>query len=284
MTTHKTPPKADGSRRGSECPSALLLERLLHGDLGPESDVRARLLSHTESCSYCGRWLSDAQLQETRLAERFPAERFVDDLLARMDQSPTRRRRHRGLLVTWPRLASGLVAVSLATVAVVWIVGEPPHTVGPLQSGTNRIRLKGEATVRIHRRREAVVSEPPRDALYRSGDVIRFEVAPADNDHVLVLSIHANGQVQCYFPFGGRRSGRLTSRQRQVLPGAVQLEGNADELIVVLFSKQAIDVANARMAAKKAYARASGKVQRIGPLGLGSAERSWLLRKVGVDR
>lgn len=284
MTTHTTASQADSLRRGPACPSALLLERFLRCDLDPGSDLHARVMTHTEACPYCTRWLSDARLQEARLVERYPAGPFVDDLLARVAQNPPRTRRHGGLHLTWPRLAGGLVTASLATVAVVWLLGQPPHSVGPLEGGTNDIRFKGAATVRVHRKRGSALSVPPKDGTFRSGDVIRFEVAPADNDHVLVLSIHATGQVQCYFPFAGRRSGRVKSQQRQILPGAVQLDANSDELIVVLFSKRPIGVESALMAANNAYARASGKVQQIGPLGLDATERTWLLRKVGPDR
>jgi hypothetical protein len=109
-----------------------------------------------------------------------------------------------------------------------------------------------------------------------TGERLRVGYTPGEHAYVLSLSIDARGEVTALYPEQGSSlpiSDGAPSATR-FLPDSLELTGTGLERVLVVLSDKAIDVDTARRAARAAYDRAGGELDRLPQLGLPGEEFS----------
>jgi hypothetical protein len=265
----------------SDCPSALQRDRYLHGEL--EGDAAASTRAHVETCSRCQGWLEEARQREAALMAAADEDALVARVVDRLG-TPAQEQEERPSLWGWllghRPLVAGLAAACLLVVVVgVALIDRGPGP-GP-GPAPGPIQIKGTTSVKVFCQRQAdgrvVELEPGERA--GAGDALRFEVFSSRLRHVLVLALEASDRVTLYAPFDGARSASLEPGATTRLPGSVILEGEADELLVFAFSEEPITAARARAAARRALARAGGRLEAVERLELPGSQHRRLIRK-----
>jgi hypothetical protein len=239
----------------------LALRRHRAGEaLGPEGPA---IVAHASACPECRTRLRALDDEQRRFEQAISFDRFAAGVeRAARGSAPAARRR-----IPLVAMVAPVLAMAAALALVVTFRPKTPET-----------RIKGGAgmTVRIagtDGQRDARVdgAEP-----LAAGERLRVGYAPGEHAFVLSLSIDARGEVTPLYPERGASlpiSDGAPSATR-FLPDSLELTGAGLERVVVILSDKAVDVETARRAARAAYDRAGGDLDRLPPLGLPGEEFS----------
>jgi hypothetical protein len=208
-------------------PSSMLLDRLSIGALGALEASQTE--EHLSNCAPC----------QQRVAEQLESfERFegVSDAMFASLQRRLQTQRARTPLRWW---MAGATAASLAAAA--WLV-LPSSVREPYEYG-----VKGGPSLQVFVRGDGHAA-PVRDgARLHPGDQIRFVTQSAGLQYLLIVSRDAAGTVSVYYPFGGERSGAVSPKGAQAIPGSIELDSTlGEENLYAFFSKVPIDVSTVK--------------------------------------
>ena len=223
-------------RRNEHCPSALLLDEWLSGELTPAraADVEA----HVEGCALC----------QSRRAERTETRRSFEAAapsFAALARSARSRR--------WPWIAGASTLAAAAALALV--VGAPWGTAGRWNdagegSGT---RAKGNpASLGWVVRRGARVFAPSPEESLRAGDALRFTVSARERVFVAIFGLDSAGRLSVYHPDTDELS-QVDPGKDQPLPTAIALDATpGDERLYGVFCRSSCSVSELRHAIERA--------------------------------
>lgn len=233
-------------RRQSEgCPSDLLLERWLAGELAP--DEQRPLAAHLEACTPCRLRHAELREEQRRCAAELPpfpalprAARATEPQRTRA--TPLRARRSR-----W--LASGS-ALAAAAAALLFISrsSDPPTQ----DDSSLRSRTKGSpASLGWVVRRDGRVFTGRPELPVRGGDTLRFTVTTRERVYVAVLGLDAHGRLDAYYP-SGEHMAALEPGEQRPLDGAVELDATpGDERLYAVFCPRPEPVPALRLAVER---------------------------------
>lgn len=170
--------------------SPLDLDALLVEALSPQA--RAELEGHLAGCPTC---------QEQRRAREERSTAFARSVFPR---GLERLHRPRPLARRW--LLTAAPAAALAVAVLVWWQGRGPERA---VDGAPGIGVKGPAALRLVVRRAGAVFEIANGASLRPEDAVRFVLAPAGREFLLIASIDGAGRANVYFPYRGEASARV---------------------------------------------------------------------------
>lgn len=148
-----------------------------------------------------------------------------------------------------PALAAAVAAAAVVVAVVTNLPGPggDPDPVSQRETLTeDYVGVRGGPTVDLRVHREGKVMRwKPGDAL-RGGDALRLVPHGQDFGWILVFAVDAAGEIQMVVPWDGDRSLRLAA-DGAPLPGSLVLdETPGREILVVFFSRAALDAADAR--------------------------------------
>jgi len=223
-------------RRSEHCPSALLLDEWLAGELTPAD--AASVEAHVEGCALC----------QSRRAERTETRRgFEADApsFAALARSARSRR--------WSWIAGASALAAAAALALVvgtpWGTAERWDDVGA-SSGT---RAKGSPASLgwVVRRGGRVFAPSPEESL-RAGDALRFTVSARERVFVAIFGLDSAGRLSAYHPDTDELSAVQPGRD-QPLPTAIALDATpGDERLYGVFCRSSRSLSELQHAIERA--------------------------------
>lgn len=238
-------------------PSPRLLERVAFEPATARDESATR--AHVAGCTGC-----TATVAEMRAAAaRFVAARPPAGFARAVERRAQAARRGRPV-------AAGFALVSVA--AAVLIVAGPhlrPADVGVATrvGGPTRVKGGGPVDLRLYVSRHGEDAQPvdPAAALH-AGDVLRFAATVPADGYVVVLDLDGSGRISRYHPAeaGGSKAGGPIRRGQAFLPESIHLDDFVgDEVIVLAFSTEALDVDRVTAALGDAFRAAGGALDRV---------------------
>jgi hypothetical protein len=210
---------------GPGCPSSLVLDRLLAGELPPGE--AAEVTAHAAACDVCARRVTtrragfaafpgvDAGALQARIAARArpPAPALVG-----------LRRAAIGLVRRGPRsVAAASVAAAAVAVAVLATVVAPRP---PGEPSEETVAVKGGPALHVYRLRDERAEEVPSGTRVAPGDRLRFVVDLPAAGTVAIVGVERSGRLYTAWPPPGTDVGeaRREGGVRQELAGAVAVD------------------------------------------------------------
>lgn len=207
----------DSTGAESSCPSDLVLDRRLAGELDPQET--ARLEAHLVGCASCRQRLERLE----RLAETY---RSGTDLageaartLARLRQE-AETRPHRSRVAAWlAGLAAAAAAAALALAMLLPSGGPPTDGVG---HGT---RIKGGFALGAFLKRGTTVERARSGQVFHPGDALRFSyTAQGKGGHLALVGVDAKQVVTLYHPAKAGPAASVPAGVGQPLAGSTILD------------------------------------------------------------
>jgi hypothetical protein len=208
-------------RRGPDCASDLLLDRLLAGELSVNE--KSTLSAHLRTCAACEARHQALSNERTVLVSGMPPFGTIYSISSKQTSSVS------GKIATPRRAmpAARWALLSLAAALVVWVSARPrpAPTEGQHEpNDTSRLtRAKGEpGSVQLTWvvRRGTLVSAPSGTKPLHPGDALRFSLSTDLPGYAAVLSLDSARRFSLYQDWVP-----LDSGVAQLLPGAVELDG-----------------------------------------------------------
>jgi hypothetical protein len=253
-------------------PGQLALRRRRAGELA--SAAALAIDDHVALCPECRARLRALDDEQRRFESNVSFDRFAAGV-ERASRAPARARRPATRAWVYSAVAMA------AGVAIVMTVRSPsdsrvPIGVTSIDRGDRGGRIKGGAgmTVRVAgpagQRTAAVEATEP----LATGERLRVGYQSGGHRYLLSLSIDEHGEVTPLYPEQGASLPvpEGTPSATRYLPDSLELTGTGLERIFVVLSDAPIDLDLARRAARAAYDRAGGDLNRIGKLGLSGEE------------
>lgn len=220
----------------SSCPSKLALERFFSE--GPESRRSADLEAHIGGCGSCRAQLADMAAERRAFLTRYPFEKFRNVLEARKRRSSLARLRE------WLAPGGALkAAIAFAGVAgiMVFVVWQQNHGPEILTKGGIELSLyisPSGSPEKVERGKDGM-SVP-------SGTAVQFVYSAADQKHLRLVGVEANGSVSNYY------NGPTAPGAKVKLPQALLWQPQSDsERFFAVFSLQPIAPEDIEAAARK---------------------------------
>jgi hypothetical protein len=230
--------------RSEHCPSDLLLDRWLAGELTP-AEARAQE-GHLASCAFCESRRAALLEARRRFAGEAPsfaslaaAARAAPHSAPAPRSGPVPRSRRTASL-RWLAGGCGLAAAALLALAI----GEPWRASPSDGIDTFGTRTKGGPASLgwVVQRGERVFAGRPEQRLH-PGDAVRFTITAHEPVFVAVLGLDAGGKPSVYYP-DAERLARVEPGSDQVLPAAIALDtAPGDERLYAVFCASAVPVA-----------------------------------------
>jgi hypothetical protein len=195
---------SDWKPRGLECPSDLVLDELVAGEL--DGDARQAAEGHVAACARCRDEVAARTSGFARHPEADP-RRMLAAIRRGLDERPPSSRRWRWLMGVVP------AAAAAAVVLVVALRPSPP-----------RIRAKGGAILHVFRLDGDHAAELVSGERVRPGDRLRFAVDLPAPGHVSVVGVQADGKLYRAWPLDDGVPTARAAGRGQALPGAVALD------------------------------------------------------------
>ncbi|HYO52802.1 ACP synthase [Archangium sp.] len=239
------------------------VRRLHAGELPGKESQQAR--AHLSACAECHGVMKGLEADQDRFEARVPFERFaagVERALNSPRAEPSR-----------PRLQGFLMAVAATVLLVVMarpmLSNPPPH------------RLKGGASAELR-----ISGGGPQRAVL-PGDTeelspneqVRLAYVPGPYRYVLAVSVDDAGEVSELYAHAGMSLPVEKGPGRHWLPRSVEFTGQGHERVVMVLSDRPLNMEAVRVAARRAWEAAGGKVEAMTTLGTDGEETHWLLRK-----
>lgn len=210
------------SPRGPDCPPAAVLEALCAGEPTPDT-TRA----HVKACATCGAQLDALTAGQDAFLKARPAERFLKQLERREAARPS----------PWRRFFP-VLAATVPVLALVLVLG--PRLV---QDGPG-VLTKGDGFRVVSSRAGSQPAPLAQDSAVKAGDRLRFSYESDTPGHLLVLELDGRGNASVFHPFNGQTSAPLAAKQRDFLPGSVELDdAPGTEWLFAVFSSQPLQAA-----------------------------------------
>ncbi len=203
-------------------PSTLKLDELALGFLSATEAEELR--DHLRECKDC-----QTRVDANRASDAQVSALVIPRILRKLETPPPRRSR----AWLWPAFA----APAFATVALI-MFARVPQTAAPEKAAPeSTVMTKGGASLQVFARRGENVFAVSDGTRLRSGDAVRFVVAPHGLSYVLIASVDGSGKASVYFPLNGTESAKVASQERVELEGALKLDNSpGPERIFAIFS------------------------------------------------
>jgi hypothetical protein len=222
--------------------------------------------AHASSCPDCRARIRALDDEQRRFEQEISFDRFAAGV-ERAARSASKAKARRPILMnTWvaPMLAMAACLVAVVTFAPRPIVTRPTtRSKGSTTGAGITVRVAG---VDGQRNASSDSTEP-----LSHGERLRIGYYFGEHHYryLLSLSIDDRGEVTPLYPERGA-SPALTdgSTATRYLPGGWELDGAGTERIIVVMSDQPIDAATAARAARAAYQKAGGNLNRMPSLDL----------------
>jgi hypothetical protein len=202
-----------------------VLEALSAGEATPDA-TRA----HVKACATCGAQLDALTARRDAFLKARPSDRFLRQLERReatAARAPS----------PWRRLFPVLAAVVPALVLVL-VVGPRLGQDGP------GVLDKGDGFRVVAARTGSEPMALALDSVVKAGDRLRFAYESDTPGHLLVLELDGRGNASVFHPFDGQASAPLAAKQRDFLPGSVELDdAPGAEWLFAVFSTQPLQAA-----------------------------------------
>lgn len=215
------------SVRGPSCPPAFELEALSAGEA-----VHPEIRSHVEGCADCGAQVQALSAEAEAFLKARPTERLLGQLDRRAHSTVPARR------LGWLIPALG-VLVPLVAVLIVFggFRGDGDDDGVAYKGGKLRVVVaRGPG-----RTAQEVLGA---DARVRAGDVLRFQFDAEQAGHLLILELDGKGQASVFHPFGGMKSAPIAAKEKEFLPGSVELDdAPGPEFLFAVFAPRPLDAA-----------------------------------------
>jgi hypothetical protein len=258
----------DGSASAAAHPSQRLLERVAFEPLTAADEAATQ--AHVAGCGACSGAIAEMRAAAARFVAARPPAVFARTVEGRARAAGRRR-----------AVGGGFALVGVAA-AVLIVTG--PHlrradvqTPGAVKRPVGSTRTKGAGPIdlRLFVSRHGEDAQPfdPAAPLH-PGDVLRFAATVPDDGYVVVLDLDAAGRISRYHPAqpGGSKRGGPIRRGQAFLPESIHLDDFVgDELIVLAFSPEALDVGRTTTALGDAFRAAGGALDRVSGLDLDGA-------------
>jgi hypothetical protein len=249
----------------SACPSELVLDRFVVGELGDSSGVR----DHVSACTRCTGRVDERKA----IAATFASDVGLELRVAAVQRAVGGPRRR----ATWLAAAG---AVAAAAIALIVIVRRPGTEQG---AATDGIRTKGGLSLGIVvKHGDGAIENMSSPAHVAPGEAIEFEVSTHDAGTLVIVGVDSAGVVSPYVP-----ARHIDAGSRQLLDGSVVLDDTlgSERLVALLCALPATsattDAAVAR--ARTTLMAAGGEPVRMQTLAVtGCRETSFVLDKAAT--
>jgi hypothetical protein len=251
----------------SACPSELVLDRLVVGELAESSHDGVR--DHVSACARCTGRVDERKA----IAATFASDVGLDLRVAAVQRAVGGPRRR----ATWLAAAG---AVAAAAVLLLVIVRRPDGGGATEQGATPGIRTKGGLSLGIIvKHGDGAIESMSSPAHVVPGEAIELEVSTHDAGTLVIAGVDAAGVITPYVP-----ARHIDAGSRQLLDGSIVLDDTlgSERIVAVLCSlpatSETTDAAVAR--ARTSLMAAGGEPSRMQPLALrGCSETSFVLDK-----
>jgi hypothetical protein len=239
----------------------LTLRRRRAGEaLGQDAEA---IEAHATSCADCRARIRALDDEQRRFEQEISFDRFAAGV-ERAARGAAKPKARRPMLSAWlmPMVAAAACLVAMVTFVPRPVINKPQTT-----------RTKGDdgngITVRIAgvdgQRNARVDSAEP----LARGERLRIGYYAGEHRHLLSLSIDDRGEVTPLYPERGASLPLSEgTRATHYLPGSWELDGSGIERIIVVISQTPIEVETAKRAARAAYDKAGGNLNRMPSLDL----------------
>lgn len=225
----------------------LTLRRLFAGE-----NVSAELKEHSDSCEECKAKLRAIEEEQRKFEAAIPFERFAAGVERaqrnpRQVAAPPRRK--------WLGYAVAAAASVLVVAAVPLVMRDTTH--GNRPKGVPMVGLKVGGTQGSPRDAMPNVTEP-----LSTGERVEIVFSAEETRYIVAVSVDEQGEISSYPEHG--QSMPVTGKGH--LPDSVELTGHGFEHMVVLFTRDPLQVEDVRRALRSRYDEARGNLTQLGQL------------------
>jgi hypothetical protein len=207
---------SDSTSADSSCPSDLVLDRRLAGELDPQE--AARLEAHLAGCAGCRQRLERLE----RLAESYRAGTDLAGeaarTLARLHQEAESRPR-RSRVAAWLAGVAAAAAAAALALALLLPAGPPPT-----EKAAHGTRLKGGFALGAFLKRGEEVERARSGQVFHPGDALRFTCTARRAGHLALVAVDAKRVVTLYHPSSAGPAASVPAGVGQPLPGSTILD------------------------------------------------------------
>ncbi len=216
-------PASGASGASGDCPSDLVLDRYLVGEL----DERARLAleSHAAACEPCRGLLEARREEQRRFAEAPSLPSRAVATLARLEAERPRPAASRLRALLLGGLATAAVASLLAVLLLRGDLLRP--------SGEEGVRLKGSFALSAFVKRGERVEPARSGEVFHPGDALRFDYSASEDGYLAIASLDAKQVVSLYHPAEAERAAPAPAGAKRLLPGSTILDETLGEETVL---------------------------------------------------
>jgi hypothetical protein len=232
-------------------PGELLLRRAL-----AQEPVGAEVDEHLEACERCRARLKALEEEQRKFEAAIPFERFAAGV-ERAVRTPGEPKKAEPPARWLMALAAGLV---LMAGAGLFFRGDPRHL--NRVKGTSGIELFIAAPTGVQREGSP---DPLLPEVLGRGERVRVGYHDLSEHYLEVVSVDDNGEVSLY-PAQG--TGLQVSGGHGYLPQSLEFYGTGLERMIVVASKNPIDLDELKRATRARWEEAHGNVSQMGPLEL----------------
>lgn len=227
----------------------LQLRKMFAGEL--QGNEAAGVKQHMTECGSCRAKLRSIEEEQQKFENVISLERF------RAGVERTARGGKR------PEVMPGKF-VAFAAAAMIAVFASP-FVISQLVSNGRPNGIKGGATVDLHIASEGNgpqrVASTATPELLSPGDRVRIGYHPDGHRYLAAVSVDEAGEVTPLYPANG--PALPVENGNGLMPDSIEFTGKGAETVVVLFTDGPIDMRDVVQAAKDAYARSNGNVEKL---------------------
>lgn len=223
-----------------------MLERYFAGEI--EGEELEKIRRHLGSCAECSSYVAGLEAQKADFLAKHPFASF------------TRAHAHVNVIPWYSRFLRGALRPALIPVYGVLMV---TMVFLPMmyREDSPDVRFKGRIPVSFLLRRDGAVRKGSTTMKFESGDNIQVVFSIGEERYVSLLSVDSRGVISFYHPDPQSTtcSVHMPAGQKQPFPGSIILDDTpGDELVLVLFSGNALSVSSVSSWVKRNFKAASG--------------------------
>lgn len=238
----------------------LELRRLRAGELEDAASQQAR--AHTEACNRCRALLRSFDDEQRQFEQEISFERFSAGV-QRAVRRPAEAQPPRGGWLYPVMAAAAMVTLMVSAGPLQRYFTQPGFTPMPMnrtKGADTGLDVKVKHSEGGHQRTaSAEVPEP-----LAPGEQVMIGFRTGSYPYVMLVSIDERGAVSPIYPSDGR-SIPVTGNGKDLeyLPGALEFDGKGLERVIVLLSREQLELSEIEAAAQRAYQAADGDVTHM---------------------
>ncbi len=190
------------THRDPKTPAPLLLEHLVWDDLSPER--RREVEAGLNTIDDLPKRLDALRQDDKETLVKLPAEAVMAEVERRLAALPAdraRQPRRRTATARWARAAAACAAVLLTTWgAYHWASAPSTHPTTPAEGDLGTVRLRGEASLTIHRKLPGGTERLKDGHRVNPKDLLRVGYNAAGAPHGVIISVDGRGSVTLHHP------------------------------------------------------------------------------------